>query len=253
MRNPRRICSTIKGDTIVKEINFQIIVPFYNDFNNFKKFTEIIEESDIPDDTFLFLDNGSKDLQMNINLSNEVRPSKKWKLIRSESNLGYGGGIIFASKFIDKDFIGWMPGNMKINPIEAFNFAENISTLNKYTYVKARRINRPFFDSLKTKIFGIIASLHFNVYIYDAGGTPNIVHKDFFKISKYMPSDYSFDVFVYYYFKVNSYCIERPKIKYTKRLYGNSHWQRGILSEINLLLTILNYKKEWVKISKIKF
>ena len=91
------------------------------------------------------------------------------------------------------------------------------------------------------------------MYIFDVGGTPNIVHKDFFKLSKFMPNDFSFDVFVYYYFKVNNLSIERPKIKYTKRLYGNSHWQKGLLSELNLLLTIFNYKKEWKIVSKNKF
>ena len=186
-------------------------------------------------------------------LSNEVKSSDKWKLVRSNKNLGYGGGIIFASRFVDKEFVGWMPGNMKIDPIDAFHLANKICFENKYTYIKARRINRPFFDSLKTKIFGIFASLHFNVHIYDAGGTPNIVHKDFFKLSEFMPNDFSFDVFVYYYFTVNSLFIERPKIKYTKRLFGKSHWQKGLLSEINLFLTILNYKKEWKKISKNKF
>ena len=44
------------------------------------------------------------------------------EVVRSTNNLGYGGGIVFASGFVEKDFVAWMPGNMKVDPIEAFNF-----------------------------------------------------------------------------------------------------------------------------------
>ena len=52
---------------------------------------------------------------------------QQWKVVRSENNLGYGGGVIFASKYVEKDFIAWMPGNMKINPIDAYDFVKNIN------------------------------------------------------------------------------------------------------------------------------
>jgi len=177
---------------------------------------------------------------------------QQWKVVRSENNLGYGGGVIFASKYVEKDFIAWMPGNMKINPIDAYDFVKNINLDKKNVYIKAQRTNRPFIDSLKTKIFGLAASLYFNIYIYDAGGTPNVVHKDFFKLSEFMPIDFSFDVFVYYLFRKNRKKIIRPKIKYTKRFAGSSHWQKGIVSEIKLTLEIFSYKKNWNKIIKDK-
>jgi len=199
------------------------------------------------------LDNGSQDKFMEDCYSEREKLPQQWKVVRSENNLGYGGGVIFASKYVEKDFIAWMPGNMKINPIDAYDFVKNINLDKKNVYIKAQRTNRPFIDSLKTKIFGLAASLYFNIYIYDAGGTPNVVHKDFFKLSEFMPIDFSFDVFVYYYFKVNNLVINRPKIRYTKRLYGNSHWQKGLISELKLFFNILSYKKEWKLVSKNKF
>ena len=199
------------------------------------------------------MDNGSQDTFMEDYYSEREKLVQQWKVVRSENNLGYGGGVIFASKYVEKDFIAWMPGNMKINPIDAYDFVKNINLDKKNVYIKAHRTNRPFIDSLKTKIFGLAASLYFNIYIYDAGGTPNVVHKDFFKLSEFMPIDFSFDVFVYYYFKVNNLVINRPKIRYTKRLYGNSHWQKGLISELKLFFNILSYKKEWKLVSKNKF
>jgi hypothetical protein len=251
--NSRRICRASKGSSIISKNNFQIVVPFYNDTDNFKQFVELIEHSHVPKDTFLLLDNGSENKFMEEYYSKKNISSEKWKVIRSQNNLGYGGGIIFASKYTEKDFIAWMPGNMKINPIDAYDFVTNLTLDKKDIYIKARRTNRPFFDSLKTKIFGMAASMYFNTYIYDAGGTPNVVHKDFFKLSKCMPNDFSFDVFVYYFFKVNNLEIKRPKIKYTTRLYGNSHWQKGLISELKLFFSILSYKKEWEIASKKKF
>jgi hypothetical protein len=251
--NTGRVCKAFKGSFIINKNNFQIIVPFYNDIDNFKKFVDIIEDSPVPKNTFIFLDNGSIDTYMEDYYSKKETLPEQWKVVRSEKNLGYGGGVIFASKYVETDFIAWMPGNMKINPIDAYDFVKNINLENKNTYIKAKRINRPIIDSLKTKIFGITASIYFNIYIYDAGGTPNIVHKDFFKLSAGMPTDFSFDVFVYYYFKVNNLVIDRPKIRYTKRLYGKSHWQKGLISELKLFFNILSYKKEWKLASKNKF
>ena len=185
--------------------------------------------------------------------SNIENPSNKWKVVRSTNNLGYGGGIVFASGFVEKEFVVWMPGNMKIDPLDAFNFANSLDLNSHNTYIKAKRVGRPLIDSLKTKLFGIISSIYFNTYIYDAGGTPNIVHKSFFKLHELMPNDFSFDVFVYYYYKLNNLEIIRPKINYTTRLHGTSHWQKGLMSEVRLLISIFKYKKEWRLATKNKF
>ena len=37
----------------------EVIVPFFNDFENFVKFNEILDSVDTEDINFLFLDNGS--------------------------------------------------------------------------------------------------------------------------------------------------------------------------------------------------
>ena len=131
------------------------------------KFVEIIDASTVPENSFIFLDNGSDNNYMDEFFSSIENPSNKWRVVRSTNNLGYGGGIVFASGFVEKDFVAWMPGNMKVDPIEAFNFINNIN-LNSHTiYIKAKRVGRPLIDSLKTKLFGIISSIYFNTYIYD--------------------------------------------------------------------------------------
>lgn len=170
-----------------------------------------------------------------------------WTVIRSDINLGFGGGVVFASKFIKEDFICWMPGNMKIKPIEALKLIEIEKNKEKNLLVKAKRINRPLFDTLKTKIFSLIFSLYFKEWLFDIGGTPNILEKNILTTLNYSPNDFSFDAFIYYFAIKNNFRIKRPKVSYKKRLFGRSHWQKGLASELNLTYKILSQKNLWKK------
>ena len=247
-----RISRAFRGDFINElEENFQIIVPFYNDGDNFKKFVNIVDDMEVGENTFIFLDNGSETNE--IEEFSKKNERKVWKVVKSKENLGFGGGIKYAANFVEKDYVAWMPGNLKLNPKDVYEVINKQALVQKYLYIKCRRFGRPFIDSLKTMIFGIAVSLYFNKFIYDAGGTPNLIHKDFFSIPKKFPNDFSFDIFVYFYCLVNNFKILRPKIKYTTRLHGNSHWQNGLISEIKLTLDVFKYKKDWKEIANFKF
>jgi len=230
----------------VKNINFQIIVPFFNDFENFKLFVHKINELEIDEKVFFLLDNGSEKNEM-IEYSNNSSNKASWEVIKIEKNLGFGGGVIYGSKYVTKEFIGWMPGNMKLNPKDVFELFLQNSLKNPNQLLKGTRINRPFLDSFKTLIFGLIATLYFRINLLDAGGTPNLVHRSFFDIKSEMPTDVSFDVFAYYYFRKLGKVI-RPAISYKTRVHGNSKWQKGLKSEVAMTLNILGRKKTWDKI-----
>ena len=234
----------------MKTNNFQIVVPFYNDEESFDTFVELLNKIEVNDNIFILLDNGSNTDE--IKAIAQRKSGNNWKFIRTEQNLGFGGGIKYAAKFVEKDYVAWMPGNLKLNPAEVYKVLLEQNLNEKYLYIKCKRTNRPKIDHLKTRIFGIIASIYFGKKIFDAGGTPNLIHKDFFSIEKDFPKDFSFDVFVYYYCLLNSFRIIRPTIDYKTRVHGKSHWQKGFLSEVKLTFDILKYKKKWLDISKIK-
>ena len=251
MRNSKRVFRSSGGNiNKLKNINFQIVVPFYNEIENYKKFIDIVDSMNLEEEIFIFLDNGSDNNDMAI-YSNKYKNTKKgWRLTRVDNNLGFGGGIVYCSKLVDKNFIGWMPGNMKLNPKDVFKLFDSIKNYENNTLIKAKRVNRPISDSLKTKLFGWIITIFFKSHLYDAGGTPNLLHKNFFNLADQIPNDYRFDIFVYYYCKRKKYRIIRPKIAYTKRLYGKSHWQNGIMPEIKLTVETLKSKKSWDKTIK---
>lgn len=212
-------------------------------------FIKIIEEIQCEENLFIIVDNGSRNNDM-INFSNKKNNLKKnWKIVRSNKNLGFGGGVKFGILNSDSEFVSWMPGNLKVNPRDVYNFLNNFKTLNKNQLVKATRIGRPFTHKIKTIIFGVIVSIFFGVRMSDSGGTPNLVHRSLFNNPNIFPDDFRFDVFILYYCRLNKYKVIRPKIIYTKRKYGKSHWQNGIINEFKLLFDVLKAKKEWKKSS----
>ncbi len=226
---------------------FEVIVPFYNDFENFKKFDEIINAIDTKNVNFLYLDNGSNQNQIEEYLRDKKYDNRRY--LKSDKNLGYGGGVIYAQKYSNGNYVAWMPGNLKIHPKDSIDFFNNIEgKVDKEVLIKAKRINRQTTDYIKTRIFGILSTIYFMTNLNDAGGTPSVVEKSFFKDSDQFPKDFSFDVFVYYFYRINNLKVIRPKIRYTRRYSGQSHWQKGLNSEIKLTLSIFNKKKEWKEI-----
>jgi glycosyltransferase involved in cell wall biosynthesis len=223
---------------------FNIVVPFYDEVENFKVFITIIESLKLDKEVFILLDNGSSNDEMKKH-AQTFKNGSGWKYVYSDVNLGYGGGIIYAAKFCENDYVAWMPGNLKVSPDSVYRLLQNIDIPEENFILKAHRKKRLFGDFIKTKIFGIIVSFTFGTYLYDAGGTPNLISKSFFDRSEKYPKDFLFDVFVYYFCKKKKYKIIRPRIAYTERNNGTSHWQKGILSEIKLTLKAIKSKKNW--------
>ena len=225
------------------------MVPFYNDLENFKAFVSELSKLNLNETCFLLLDNGSDKSIIEENESYLRWQNSSWKLLRSEENLAFGGGILYAANHVEEDFICWMPGNMKVKPSDVIDLISKEEFIDNKVLVKAKRTKRPLSDALKTKVFGLVASIYFKKYMYDMGGTPNIMNKKILLQISNPPKDFSFDAFIYYFAKLNNLYIKRPKITYTKRLHGKSHWQKGIVSEFQLTKKILTSKNEWKKIA----
>mgnify|MGYP002846260804 CR=1 FL=1 len=242
MWNSKWVYRTVKGGSLIK--SYRVIVPFYNDFKNFEQFFLELKKIDTSVQ-FLILDNGSSDNSIGEYLKNNTL--KNIKFIKFESNYGYGGGIKKATNYCVEHYIGWMPGNMKIAPVDACNFFK-FSIEQEFDLIKAKRVGRPFIDWLKTLVFGILASLHFKQNMLDSGGVPSLTKKAFFKEKESsIPDNFSFDVFMLYYFRSKNQKVLRPKINYTTRLHGESKWQKGYKSELSLIKMIFNSKNSWKK------
>jgi hypothetical protein len=218
-----------------------MVVPIYDDFKSLQVLIKWIEETPADQISFLVVDNGSTDDRVSKLLSNS---RGNWRGIRSDANLGFGGGILFGVSRAETEFVGWMPGNLKIDPrgipdfLKAFSFSEK-------NIVKARRASRSKSARMKTILLGIAQSILLRTPMFDAGGTPTICSKEFLLSLPNPPQDYAFESFVLFKARKAKMKVNRPSIVYAVRKFGSSHWQKGLLSEITLFISIIKKSQKW--------
>ena len=220
--------------------NFKIVVPIFDEFENLKEFINILIKNNQDLSQFCFVDNGSTDIKIN-DLLNKYPVHH----IASEENLGFGGGIKLGINNVNAQYVCWMPCNLKVDPISVLDFIQDINKPDKNTLYKAIRAERPLIDTIKTLIFSFLQSVLLKSLIYDSGGTPTLVHKSFFGNLENFPNDYQFETYVVIKAKINKLNIRRVKVKYGKRKFGKSHWQNGILSELNFIKNMYTSTKNW--------
>jgi hypothetical protein len=218
-----------------------MVIPIYDDFESLEVLITLIQET--PDDHIFFLvvDNGSTDERVSKLLSN---PRSNWRGIRSDTNLGFGGGILFGVSKAETEYVGWMPGNLKIDPRDTPDFL-NSASFSEKNFVKARRVSRSKSAHIKTIMLGLAQSIFLRTAMFDAGGTPTICSREFLLSLPNPPNDYAFESYVLFKARKAKMKISRPSVVYTARKFGSSHWQKGLTSEIKLFISIIKKSKKW--------
>ena len=225
-----------------------LVIPIFDESGSLPILLKDLESQSNPGIEFLLVDNGSFD-QSVIDLLSEGGPN--WESFRIEKNIGFGGAIKEGILRSNSEFIGWIPGNLKINTQELFEAIRDLA-LDESTVIKFRR-NRPDLpNKLKTLFFGLIQTLFSGVDLMDSGGTPTIASRKLTHSLAAMdsPNDYTFESFAFLYFRVQKIRIMRPAINYGLRVHGSSHWQNGLGSEVSLLLQTLIGTIRWKKTIK---
>lgn len=229
----------------LSEVTF--CVPIFNDYESLQQLLLEIQLEDLQC-KFLFVDNGSSDPRVREILNNNA--SQMIDYLRLEKNAGFGGAIKFAAQHSTTTYFGWMPGNLKIRPKDLNIFLKDIQK-SEALFIKAFRSNRDKFGGVKTFILGIIQSLIARCNLFDTGGTPTLLHSSIKNILDNAPNDYVIESYCLYIVRHRRIKIFRPKVPYGKRFFGESHWQKGIRSELSLtkkiIISILKWKINGVK------
>jgi glycosyltransferase involved in cell wall biosynthesis len=218
-----------------------VVIPIYNDEKSLVVLLEEIEKSEFHDGLFLIVDNGSTN---KLSLKPDGGKIPGVSLIRTEVNLGFGGGIKFGLNKAETEWVGWMPGNLKVHPQELFSFRPIIKS-NNFDLIKANRKGRSILANLKTFGVGLIQSLILRKIMFDTGGTPTFMRKSLLYVLEDAPNDYVFESYVLFKARRFKLRVKRPRVIYGNRIFGHSHWQRGIKAELNLLKNILRQSKKW--------
>lgn len=216
-----------------------MIVPMYNDQESLNVLSQVIVNNNDANLQYLIVDNGSE-----IPLKVPANTSRNITVIRTSMNKGFGGGILEGVSNAKTEWIGWMPGNLKISPadiprlINEFEFAQG-------SLLKCNRVDRPILARFKTAIAGLIQSLICRTNMMETGGTPTICEKSFVLSLENPPRDYVFESYVLYCARRRNLEVIRPNIHYGPRVFGSSHWQSGLSSEIRLMKSIIRGRKDW--------
>ena len=226
-----------------------IIIPIYNDLDSAYELVHLINQRKVEFEkkqiSFLLFDNGSTDARIS---EFGLTLSSPTFMERVEQNLGFGGGIVKAAQGLQVDWIGWMPGNLKVNPIIILDLLDNFR-FKAGDVIKCKRTGRKISLRMKTFTMGFIQSIYAGKNMIDTGGTPTICERQVLLSMPNPPTSVVFESFVLYWAHTFNLNLTRPKVPYGERKYGDSHWQKGLKSEFNLAREILSQIKVWKSVN----
>ena len=220
--------------------SLSIVIPFYNEPGNSKEFFQILQKVRIENTSWILVDNGSTD---KITLRN-LPILENVTIVRLESNLGFGGGIKEGLKIAKSDWVAWMPGNLKVHPLAPRIMLDRFLLSKDFqsdAFIKARREGRSILARVKTSLSSLPISLVAHKKLTDIGGTPTIIQRKYIEKVLKAPNDYVFELATYLIL-LDLNCKEtRIPNLYLSRIFGKTHWQNGLQSELQLLLKHIKY------------
>ena len=235
------ICHCLRVSFKLKKVT--IVIPVFNEAKSLVVLLEELGKINSKEIEFLLVNNGSTDISVSTMLKQGI---SKWNFVESVDNLGFGGGILLGISHAETKYVGWMPGNLKVDPKDVVKLIEML-TLDEKIFIKGFRTGRGIKEYIKTFFAGAIQTLILKSNMFDSGGTPTVCVKKFICELEAPPTDYVFESYVLYHARKNQLKVIRPHITYGRRRFGESHWQRGIKSEINLLKLIYISSLRWTR------
>lgn len=221
-----------------------IVLPVFNEERNIprvvREFEKIAKEINI--ELIFVEDGGSRDKTREV----IIQQKKKHNFVRSLfiGEKGYGISLYNGLKSARGKFMGWTHSDLQTPPgdvLRAFRIIKKQRDYEK-VYVKGKRYGRPLMDKLiNTLGMSIFETLILGRFMYDINAQPNIFHRSFLKFLNNPPSDFAFDLFVYYNAKKNGYKIKRFPVYFGKRIFGESAWNTGWKARIKFIKRTLGF------------
>ena len=224
-----------------------IVIPCFNEAQNIplilKRFDYLKKEKNLEDIfEILFVNNGSNDNTIEI-LNENIKRFSFAKFINIEKNLGYGYGIITGLAHTSSEFVGWTHGDLQTDPKDIICAIQIIRNFNfsKKLFIKGVREGRSIFDQFFSDSMSIFESLLFFSPLYEINAQPTIFHRSLYQKCLDPPIDFSLDLYFYILAIKSNLIIERIRVKFLKRIYGSSKWNKNIQSKFKFIMRTLNY------------
>ena len=126
---------------------------------------------------------------------------------------------------------------MQTDPADALAGLQYFKKHGDNIFCKGRRFGRPIFDVLFTIGMSLFESILLRKFMWDINAQPTMFSRMFFETWTAPPDDFSLDLYVYYEAKRQKLSVRRFPVEFSKRAYGESHWN-------------VNWKSKWAFIQR---
>lgn len=221
-----------------------IVIPCYNESESLPELISQLKKVSL-DFNFILVDNGSTDNTENI-LKNIEMP-KNIKVLKKNTNNGYGAGVKYGLINVKTEFSGWMHADLQQ---EASNVLFNAKLLLEDIYsreigdsyaVKGIRSGRSTYEKFFTFGVSFFSSLLFFRKFWDIAGQPNIFKTSSLEFLNMAPDGHNFEFYVYIHFLMKGGIYKRFDAPFLKRRFGSSSWDKGLISKLKHAKYIFKY------------
>ena len=222
-------------------MKYSIVIPCYNEEDNLPNLIRSISEfAKGRELEYVLVENGSKD--NSFALMKDLTKDKDFiKIVKVETNQGYGYGLYQGIKSASGDFIGWIHADLQLPLSDVSQFLDRVDSYNgsEKLFLKGTRHNRSLVDYFFTYGMTCFESVLFGRWLFDIGAIPVFFDKSLSAILKRVPNDFSIELFIYNKAKEHGYKVERLPVHLLKREKGKSSWNTGLMSRIKQSIRII--------------
>ncbi|MFH1400313.1 MAG: glycosyltransferase family 2 protein [Nanoarchaeota archaeon] len=165
------------------------------------------------------------------------------------SKRGYGVSIREGLKTAKGEFVCWTHADMQTDPKDTLTAYRLITARadKKECLVKGKRKGRPIADVFFTIGMAAFETILLGKTLWDINAQPNMFHRNQIKMIEQAPSDFAFDLYVYYIFKSRKMPVVRFPVLFTKRLHGTSNWNVSLSAKWRFIKRTMSFSMRMKK------
>ena len=212
-------------------LSLSIILPCFNEEQNIIHLYNELNEIQFKNTDFfeiIFVQNGSTDnTESEINSVIKINKNNNLiiKMVKSSSNLGYGGGIKKGIENSNGEYIAWTHADLQ-TPLKDLYKLYNCMKDNKFSFGKGYRSNNRGYDGIVSRFHEKCASIILGENMKEINAQPKMFHKSLVKHFVKIPVNWTvIDTYVYYTVLRRKIEICEIDVIFKNRIHGFSKWK----------------------------
>lgn len=228
-------------------INVQIVIPCFNESDGLLiLINECLSVIELSNNSlgFILVNNGSEDGSKQI-FDELIGKYPNIEIVNLPINRGYGGGILAGLKSSNAQIIGWTHADLQTPLIDCLVAARTI--LDGTSFVKGWRKGRSISDRTFSRGMGLFESVLFGSRLEEVNAQPTLFTKNFFERWQNPPINFSLDLYALVMAVRNGLRIQRLRVEFLPRQFGQSKWNMGFRSRLKFIKRTVKYSFELKK------